>query len=68
MVGRGRRDRRYDWLGATAPDPPLEGISLGPGESRTGYLVYRGARQRHDTGSVVLQDAAGRDIVVFAIE
>ena len=60
------RNQRHDWVGATAPDPPLEGISLDPGESRSGYLVIA-VPASTDTRSVVLQDAAGRDIIVFAI-
>ena len=60
-------DRRYEWLGAAAPDPPLEGSSLAAGESRTGYLVIA-VPTSVDTASVVLQDAAGRDMVVFVIQ
>ena len=60
------RDRRYEWVGAAAPDPPLEGIALDSGESRAGYLVIA-VPANADIRYVVLQDAPGRDIVAFTI-
>ena len=60
------RDRRHGWTGAAAPDPPLDASSLASGQSRTGYVVIV-VPTNVDTRSVVLQDAAGRDIVVFTI-